>query len=124
MTATTGGCLCGSLRFVAEGAPDRVGICHCRDCRRHHGAAFYAAAIYPAAQVTISGAFRAYQGRGFCPECGSSVFARSGGEIELHLGAMDDAGGFVPDYEAWTDRRLHWLPAFPQMTQHPRDREG
>ena len=30
-----GGCLCGGIRFVAEGPAYRVGLCHCLDCRKH-----------------------------------------------------------------------------------------
>ena len=41
-----GGCPCGSVRITAEGVPDRVGLCHCLDCRKHHGAVFFAAAIF------------------------------------------------------------------------------
>lgn len=40
----TGGCLCGDVRLVATGQSWRVGLCHCLDCRKHHGALFYAAA--------------------------------------------------------------------------------
>ena len=69
----TGGCLCGAVRVEARGRPDRVALCHCLDCRKHHGALFYAAAIFPAAAVTVSGALRAYKGRCFCPACGSSA---------------------------------------------------
>jgi hypothetical protein len=36
----TGGCLCGSARIVASGRPYRVAVCHCLDCRKHHGALF------------------------------------------------------------------------------------
>lgn len=43
----TGGCLCGSVRIVASGRPYRVGVCHCLDCRKHHGALFYASATFP-----------------------------------------------------------------------------
>ena len=77
------GCLCGAVRLVAHGAPLRVGICHCLDCRKHHGALFYAAAVFADGSVSISGETASYKGRHFCPRCGSSVFARSGGEIEL-----------------------------------------
>lgn len=42
MDRFTGGCLCGDVRIVAQGAPYRVGICHCLDCRKHHGALFHA----------------------------------------------------------------------------------
>ena len=34
----TGGCLCGSVRYEARGAPLTVAYCHCLSCRRHTGA--------------------------------------------------------------------------------------
>lgn len=120
MTRSTGGCLCGSVRFAASGFPDRVGICHCLDCRKHHGALFYAAAIFPEEAVTVEGDTRDFQGRHFCPECGSSVFARSDEEIELHLGAFDQPNIFKPTYECWTVRRDNWLPAIPGTDRHKR----
>ena len=123
MGELTGGCLCGAVRFRANGAALRVGICHCMDCRKHHGALFYAAAIFPAGAVTISGVTGDWRGRHFCPRCGSSVFARSGDEVELHLGALDAPGQLTPTYECWTDRRERWLPAFPGTTRHPGDRD-
>ena len=55
MTAFTGGCLCGAVRLRATGQPYRVGLCHCLDCRKHHGALFYAAAIFPQDAVAIEG---------------------------------------------------------------------
>ncbi len=64
---TQGGCLCGAVRVVATGEPDRVGICHCLDCRKHHGALFYAAAIFPRERVEISGETTDFRGRNFCP---------------------------------------------------------
>ncbi|MDV4144272.1 MULTISPECIES: GFA family protein [Shimia] len=122
MEQVEGGCLCGKVRFVAHGAPDRTGICHCLDCRKHHGALFYAAAIFPARAVTITGETRAYEGRAFCPHCGSSVFARTGDEVEIHLGALDEPDRFLPDYETWTERRETWLPPFPVTDRFRRNR--
>jgi len=119
----SGGCLCGNVRVAASGRPYRVGICHCLDCRKHHGALFYAAAIFPEAAVAIEGETRDYAGRHFCPRCGSSVFARSGDEIEVHLGALDAPGQLEPSYESWTVRRDPWLPPFPHMTRYDHDRE-
>ena len=119
-----GGCLCGGVRVIATGQPDRIGICHCLDCRKHHGAVFYAAAMSPAAQVQITGDTRSFQGRHFCPTCGSSVFAMDGDTCELHLGTLDTPGALVPDYELWTIRREPWLPAFPGMDLHDRDAEN
>ncbi|SHJ03330.1 Uncharacterized conserved protein [Shimia gijangensis] len=122
MTEVTGGCLCGAIRFTTSGQPDRVGLCHCLDCRKHHGALFYAAAIFPKEAVKTEGETRAYQGRHFCPACGSSVFAISQDEIEIHLGALDAPDQFKPTYESWVIRREGCLPTFPGMTQYNHDR--
>ncbi|MGB0913327.1 MAG: GFA family protein [Phaeobacter italicus] len=116
-------CLCGAIHLRAEGSPLRVGICHCRDCRRHHGALFYAAAIFPASAVRVSGASRHYNGRHFCPTCGSSVFAETGEEIEIHLGSMANSDGLKPDYELWCTSREDWLPPFSGTTCYPKDRQ-
>ena len=123
MRQVSGGCLCGKVRFAATGEPNRVGVCHCLNCRKHHGAVFYAAAIYSEKQVRIEGETSAYEGRHFCRTCGSSVFAVSGDEVELHLGALDTPDVFQPDYECWTIRRARWLSAFPGAMQYERNRE-
>ncbi|MFL6732187.1 MAG: GFA family protein, partial [Sphingomicrobium sp.] len=99
MDQFAGSCLCGNVRIVASGDPCRVGICHCLDCRKHHGALFFAAAVFPAEAVAIEGETRDYAGRFFCPRCGSSIFARSADEIEVHLGVLDDTHELVPTYE-------------------------
>lgn len=124
MDQFTGGCLCGSVRIVVSGRPYRVGLCHCLDCRKHHGALFYAAAIFPQAAVSVTGETSEYAGRHFCPRCGSSVFARSADEIEVSLGALDAPDQLTPTYESWTLRREAWLPAFPLAHRYARDRDG
>ena len=63
MDRFTGGCLCGNVRIVASGRPYRVGLCHCLDCRKHHGALFHASAVFPQDAVTIDGETRDYAGR-------------------------------------------------------------
>lgn len=124
MNPLTGGCLCGDVRFEASGQPYRVGICHCLDCRKHHGALFHASAIFPENAVTVSGKTGTYQGREFCPRCGSPVLARSGDEIEVNVGSLDEPNLFKPTYELWTIRREAWFPALPLAHHYERDREG
>jgi len=123
MAEISGGCLCGDVRITTTGEPYRVGICHCLDCRKHHGALFFAAAIFPERAVMIEGETRVYSGRHFCPRCGSSVFARYGDEIEVHLGALDAPDQFIPTYENWTIRREAWLPQFALNHSYRHDRE-
>jgi hypothetical protein len=123
MDRVTGGCLCGAVRLTAEGQPCRVGLCHCLDCRKHHGALFHASAIFPKDAVTIEGKTGSYAGRFFCPRCGSSVFSRSGNEVEVNLGSLDAPDQFKPNYELWSIRREAWLPSFPATKRYDRDRD-
>ncbi|VVM38113.1 hypothetical protein PS645_00128 [Pseudomonas fluorescens] len=124
MQTISGGCLCGDVRIKASGQPYRVGLCHCLDCRKFHGALFHASAIYPETAVAISGETRDYGGRHFCPRCGSSVFNRSADETEINLGCLDAPDQLTPTYESWTVRRESWLPAFSLVRSYPGDREG
>ena len=124
MDRFTGGCLCGNVRMVASGLPYRVGLCHCLDCRKHHGALFNACAVFPQDAVTIAGETRDYAGRHFCPRCGSSVFARTADEIEVNLGSLDAPDQLMPTYESWIVRRESWLPPFPLTRRYERDRDA
>ena len=124
MDQFTGGCLCGDIRIAATGRPYRVALCHCLDCRKHHGALFYAAGIFPQDAVSIDGETSEYRGRHFCPRCGSSVFARYDDEIEVHLGTLDAPDQLMPTYESWIVRRESWLPPFPLKRHYDGNRES
>jgi hypothetical protein len=112
-----GGCACGAFRFRARGEPVRVGMCHCVTCRRVHGSAFGAYAIYPRDEVQMQGRLATWQSsdegrRHFCPLCGSVAYMEfvSRDEVDLPLGAFDETGLFAPDYELWVKHREPWLP--------------
>ena len=122
MDEVTGGCLCGSVRILATGRPYRVGLCHCLDCRKHHGALFEASAIFPEDAVRVTGETGEFAGRHFCPRCGSPVFARTSDEVEVYLGTLDSPDLFVPTYEGWTVRREAWLPPFPMKWHYEHNR--
>lgn len=124
-TLNTGGCLCGKVRFSVLGQPVRKSLCHCLDCRKHHGAPMVAFAIYPRDRVTVEGATASTRSCGdyvrhFCPDCGSPVLAFDLGsdETELYFGSFDETSLFAPDYEAWTVRREDWLGPLPTVTRH------
>ena len=84
---------------------------------------FYAAAVFPVSAVQIEGETHVWDGRHFCPRCGSSVFAKTDDEIEIHLGALDEPNQFSPDYELWIRRRENWLPPLPTKHHYSGDRE-
>ncbi len=124
MDQLEGGCLCGNVRIATKGKPYRVGLCHCLDCRKHHGTLFHASAVFPEGNVTITGKTSDFEGRHFCPGCGSSVFGRTGDEVEVNLGALDATDQLLPTYELWTIRRESWLPEFPLAKRYERDRKN
>jgi hypothetical protein len=98
----TGRCLCGAVRYEVHGPLRDILVCHCQECRRWHGhvGAFTAA---PRDQLVLveqrdlrwieSPDSDASARRGFCGECGSSVFWDSPARatISIAAGTLDDA---------------------------------
>ena len=74
--------------------------------------------------MTVTGPVQDFDGRCFCPRCGSSVFGRSGDEVEVNLGALDAPDRFTPSYELWTCRRESWLPPFPLARRYEGERSS
>jgi hypothetical protein len=76
----TGSCLCGAVRYRISGALRDVILCHCAMCRKTHGhIGAYAATPKTALQLTESRGLRWYASsaiarRGFCGDCGSTLF--------------------------------------------------
>jgi hypothetical protein len=99
----TGGCLCGAVRFEARGPLRGVVLCHCAMCRRTHGhVAAYTAAQRSAFSLLESRGLRWYASssiarRGFCAECGASLFWERVGRdtISIAAGALDGPTGLT-----------------------------
>jgi len=98
----TGGCLCGAVRYEVRGPLRNVINCHCSKCRRFHGhTAAYTAVKREHLVFVRDDGLKWYRSvtdetpnvhRGFCGECGSSLFwdARGAGEIIcIAAGSLD-----------------------------------
>ena len=117
-----GGCLCGAVRFRAEGAPKWTIWCHCQSCRKHSGAPASAFASFHEAAVKVTKGeitkFPSSPGvlRGFCSRCGSTLTCqgdRSPGELHFHVGAFDQPELLGPTAEFYAEERLPWVHLGP-----------
>ena len=52
---TTGGCMCGAVRYEAVGEALDIGYCHCHSCRRHTGAPVVTFVVFEADNVHFTG---------------------------------------------------------------------
>lgn len=122
-----GGCLCGHVRFRAQGEPiEPVGNCHCRVCQKASGAAYMTWAIYPQTRVTWLQAqpkwFRStdFAERGFCSECGSPVAIHDFGydTVDLPVVLFDDLEALRPADDIWLENRIAWVVLDPALAHH------
>ena len=101
---TTGRCLCGAVRYEVRGPLRDVLLCHCIECRRWHGHISACTAARKHDLVLTEGRglrwidspdSDADARRGFCGECGSSLFwdPPRRDSISIAAGTLDDAGG-------------------------------
>jgi hypothetical protein len=129
-------CQCGKLTAtVAEGADAMTVLCHCLDCQRRTGTPFGTIAYFPQEAVSISGSPREFTRSsdngnsfttGFCPECGSTLFAKASRMPEITgipVGAFADPAFPQPARSVYEQGKHSWLALPEGMTHHPRGRE-
>lgn len=92
-----GSCLCGAVSFEVDAALQPPDACHCTQCRKQSGH-FWASTDVSRSALTIHGAenvswYRSSEKvqRGFCSQCGSSLFWDPLGKdiISIAMGAFD-----------------------------------
>jgi hypothetical protein len=113
-----GGCICGAVRFQANGQPKWVSWCHCQSCRKHSGAPVSVFVAFERSAYTVTkGEITKFNSsrqtrRGFCAKCGSTLTCESERlptETHFHVGAFDRAAEFQPTRHIFPEERLPWL---------------
>jgi hypothetical protein len=114
-----GGCLCGNIRFSAQGPALKPHTCSCKMCQRHSGALTTAWVEFPKDNVAWTGPGGApatwrsstITSRAFCPKCGSTIGAIDDAPtVGLLLGGFDKNGGreLAPASHAYKGARPKW----------------
>lgn len=128
----TGGCLCGAVRYEIRGPLRGVVNCHCSKCRRFHGNfGAYTSVLRQELVLLQDQSLKWFKSttdetpnvhRGFCSECGSSLFwhPKDQEKIAVAAGSLDDPTNLqtighiwisqIGDYYQITDE----LPQFEQ----------
>jgi hypothetical protein len=117
-TAASGGCLCGAVRFRAEGKPSWTSYCHCQSCRRATGSPVAAFAGYPEDRFSYTrGSPQVFESspgvwRSFCGRCGSPLTYRAEkypGEVHILIGSLDAPEDFAPRAHVFCAERISWF---------------
>jgi hypothetical protein len=116
----TGGCLCGKIRYEADGESFLAIRCHCRDCQYVAGGEPTAVMSVGRGALRVQGEPRAYRSkadsgvgvfRSFCADCGTPLFAgneKDADVIAIKLGSLDDPSRFAPAGHIWTSSAQPW----------------
>jgi hypothetical protein len=118
--STTGGCLCGGVRFEITEPVTTAGYCHCTRCQRRTGTSSSAQARLDTATFRLlrgedllaswrhpDGGFE----KCFCRACGAHLFGRDpdgSGSMSIRMGAFDDDPGVRPSWRAYVAYAAAW----------------
>ncbi len=110
---TEGSCLCGKVVFSIRGKLRDIVNCHCSKCRKFHGhIGAYTSVELQQLTIDKADALRWYESpldetanvrRGFCQDCGSSLFwhPQDRKTIAIAAGALDNPEGVKTIGHIW-----------------------
>ena len=113
-----GGCQCGAVRYISEGEPLALYVCHCRECRKQSAAAFGMSLEVPRAGLRItqgqpvSWVRPADSGNRvrcwFCSTCGTRLWHESdppSSTVNIKPGSLDEPVDASSAVHIWTSRK-------------------
>jgi hypothetical protein len=127
---TTGGCLCGAVRYRLTGEPRGIVNCHCSKCRRFHGNfGAYTSVAVKELEFDEERGLKWFESttdetpnvfRGFCAECGSSLFwhPRGRGSIAVAAGSLDEPTQLQTIGHVWTSQISDYYEIRDDLPKH------
>ena len=123
-----GSCLCGGVRFTVDGELPPGDACHCVACRKSSGH-YFASTDVPREALSFDAdtTLRWYASsekvrRGFCGECGASLFwdAVGSAKIAIALGAFDGSTGSALHMHIFVAEKGDYYAIADGLPQNPR----
>ena len=131
-----GGCLCGAVRYEVHGRLYNVIICHCSKCRRIHGhVSAHASSRREDLRLVEVDGLKWYRSihdetpdvhRGFCKECGASLFwdPRGDDEIYISAGTLDQPTGLKAIGHIWLSQAGDYYELSDDLVKYEEDSSG
>jgi hypothetical protein len=133
----TGHCLCGAVRYELDFELQLLTNCHCRFCRRAHGAAFVTVTLVPTDALRVTGEEHVarHEGRHFCGTCGTRLWNRTEalpGATVLMVASLDPEPETRPALHFNVESKAPWheilddrpqFPSFPESVEAALGRE-
>lgn len=125
-TNSAGGCLCGAVRYEISGPLRPVVYCHCGQCHQWSGNFVAATACASDDLVMLAEdglrwyASSSFADRGFCRECGSSLFWRgkSRDHISIMAGSIDTPSGLEAAAHIFVTGKSEFLTIADELPQY------
>ena len=122
-----GGCLCGAVRYEVTGALRDVVECHCAMCRKTHGhIGAYTATPKEGLRITEARGLKWYRSsnyarRGFCGECGGTLFFDpvAKDHISIAAGTLDPPTGLKTIVQIHVDSASDYYLIDERVRQRP-----
>lgn len=130
---TSGGCLCGAIRYRVDGPVLGSAACHCRDCQYVCGGAPAYVFVVNKSSIDIQKGMPAHfdnvadsgnrRRRYFCSSCGTPLFAEDSAYPDIasiKAGSLDDTSLYKVRAEFWSQSAPEWhqfdahAPKFPK----------
>lgn len=124
----SGGCACGAVRYTSSSEPVYMGNCHCRDCQRATGSAYFAAVVVLNSDFSLDeGELCWFESpadaghpmrRAFCGDCGSPILLINGANESvrvLYAGSMDDPSWYRPVRDIYVASAQPWDVMHPDL---------
>ena len=117
MSALTGHCFCGAVRWTSAPHILWAALCHCEDCRRAASSDYVSWLGVERHSVEWSGPRKVYRSsppveRSYCGECGAplsfetEVFAN---ETHLYAATLDKPEVYKPTAHIFWSERIPWV---------------
>ncbi|KAH6883418.1 Mss4-like protein [Alternaria rosae] len=135
--ALSGGCVCNTIRYRLLTAPLYCYACHCMDCQKQTGSAFYLSLNIELYNIEILSPTKpSFLSREVkpgivdryaeCPQCRVQLWASnhlSEAVVELRVGTLDFPSLMEPDIHIHVESKLDWvvLPKGAKMAQRGHD---